>query len=109
VYPTLTSIDGVARDAAGEKDSFVVRTKDGGQHEGRRILFAIGVSDELLPIEGLKDRFGVNVSHCPYCHGYELDQGRIAVIASGPMSLHQAQLIPEWGEVTFFTNGIVAR
>jgi thioredoxin reductase len=107
VYPTLTWIDRLAQDTTGEKDSFVVRIEDGAQHEGRRILFAIGVSDELPSIEGLRERFGVSVFHCPYCHGYELDQGRIAVIASGPMSLHQAQLIPEWGAVTFFTNGIV--
>lgn len=104
-YPTLTWVDGVAEEATGEKDSFTVRTQDGTQRVGRRLLFAVGVSDELPPIEGLKERFGVSVFHCPYCHGYELDQGRIAVIASGPMSLHQAQLIPEWGDVTFFTNG----
>ena len=43
--------------------------------------------------------------HCPYCHGYELNLGRIGVIATGPMSVHQAQFLPEWGEVTFLTNG----
>ncbi|MDD7970256.1 NAD(P)/FAD-dependent oxidoreductase [Roseinatronobacter alkalisoli] len=42
--------------------------------------------------------------HCPYCHGYELEQGRIGVIATGPMSVHQAPLLPEWGAVTFLTN-----
>lgn len=105
VYPTLTWIDGLTEAASGEKDGFAIRTKDGVRYEGRRIVLAIGVSDELPAIEGLKERFGVSVFHCPYCHGYELNQGRIAVIATGPMSLHQAQLIPEWGDVTFFTNG----
>jgi thioredoxin reductase len=104
-YPTLTWVDGVAEEATGEKDSFTVRTQDGTQRVGRRLLFAVGVSDELPPIEGLKERFGVSVFYCPYCHGYELNQGHIAVIACGPMSLHQAQLIPEWGDVTFFPNG----
>jgi thioredoxin reductase len=105
VYPTLTWIDGLTEAASGEKDGFAIRTKHGVRYEGRRIVLAIGVSDELPAIEGLKERFGVSVFHCPYCHGYELNQGRIAVIATGPMSLHQAQLIPEWGDVTFFTNG----
>lgn len=104
-YPTLTWVDGVAEDVTGEKDSFTVHAKGGVQHVGRRLLFAIGVSDQLAPIEGLNERFGVSVFHCPYCHGYELDRGRIGVIASGPMSVHQAQLMPEWGEVTFFANG----
>jgi thioredoxin reductase len=48
------------------------------------------------------------VFHCPYCHGYELNRGRIGVIAVGPMSLHQALLLPEWGEVTLLTNGTFA-
>lgn len=43
--------------------------------------------------------------HCPYCHGYELKEGPIGVIATGPISLHQAQLLAEWGPVTFLLNG----
>lgn len=107
-YQTLTWIDGVADAASGQKDEFIVGLRDGAQHCGRRLLFATGVSDTLPAIEGLQQRWGVSVFLCPYCHGYELDRGRIAVIATGPMSLHQAQLLPEWGEVTLFTNVAVA-
>lgn len=108
VYPTLTWLDGTAETASGKKDAFVVTAADGGRHEGRRLLFAIGVSDALPAIDGLSERWGKSVFHCPYCHGYELNQSRIGVIATGPMSVHHAQLIPEWGEVTFLTNGAVA-
>ncbi|ENN84532.1 FAD-dependent pyridine nucleotide-disulfide oxidoreductase [Rhizobium freirei PRF 81] len=104
-YPTLTWVEGNAERAEGEKDAFVVTTADSARHHGRRLLFATGVSDTLPAIEGLGERWGRNVFHCPYCHGYELDQGRIGCIATGPMSLHQAQLLPEWGEVTLFLNG----
>ncbi|WP_027535430.1 NAD(P)/FAD-dependent oxidoreductase [Bradyrhizobium sp. WSM3983] len=107
-YPTLTWIEGTAETASGQKDRFVIATHDGARHAGRRVLFAAGVSDTLPAIDGLWERWGVSVFHCPYCHGYELDKGRIGVIAAGPMSLHQAQLIPEWGEVTFFSNSAVA-
>jgi thioredoxin reductase len=106
-YPTLAWIDGVAEAAAGAKDDFRVTLRDGTVHEGRRLLFATGVSDALPPVEGLAERWGRSVFHCPYCHGYELDQGRIGVIATGPMSLHQAQLIPEWGETVLFLNSAV--
>ncbi|THK36415.1 NAD(P)/FAD-dependent oxidoreductase [Ensifer sp. MPMI2T] len=104
-YPTLTWVDGRAEAAAGVKDAFSVTTADGARHEGRRLLFAVGVTDRLPEIEGMAERWGRSIFHCPYCHGYELERGRIGVIATGPMSVHQAQLIPEWGEVTFFTNG----
>ncbi len=106
-YPTLTWIEGTATAAAGAKDQFIVTTENGEQYNGRRLLFATGVSDTLPAIDGLAERWGVSVFHCPYCHGYELNQGAIGVIATGPMSVHQAQLIPEWGKVTFFTNEVV--
>lgn len=103
-YPTLSWLVGKVETASGEKERFAVVTENSEFHSGRRLLFATGVSDTLPKIEGLEERWGRSVFHCPYCHGYELNQGRIGVIATGPMSLHQAQLIPEWGEVTFFIN-----
>ena len=107
-YPTLTWIEGRAVTASGKQDAFVVNTADGASFEGRRLLFATGVKDGLPDIEGLAERWGRSAFHCPYCHGYELNEGEIAVIAASPMSIHQAQLIPEWGKVTFFTNGAIA-
>lgn len=104
-YPTLRWLDGLVTEASGDKDDFSVRTHGGAEHRARRVLLATGVSDELPPIEGLAERWGRSVFHCPYCHGYELDNGRIGVIATGPMSVHQAQLLPEWGEVSFLLNG----
>lgn len=106
-YPTLTWIEDTAEAVTGQKDAFAVMTAQGSRYEGRRVLFATGVSDALPRIEGLAERWGTSVFHCPYCHGYELNQGRIGVIATGPMSVHQAQLIPEWGAVTFLTNGVL--
>ena len=59
----------------------------------------------LLPeIEGLKERWGRHVFHCPYCHGYELNQGSIGVIAGSELSLHQALMLPDWGPTTLLLN-----
>jgi thioredoxin reductase len=106
-YPTLTWINGHAEKAQGTLDTFTVTNADGTSYEGRRLLFATGVSDALPEVEGIAERWGRSVFHCPYCHGYELNRGRIGVIATGPMSLHQALLLPEWGEVTLLTNGAI--
>ncbi|MCB1020471.1 MAG: NAD(P)/FAD-dependent oxidoreductase [Acidobacteria bacterium] len=107
-YPTLSWIEGRAVAVAGERDAFLVTTADGGAYDGKRLLFATGVMDQLPSIPGLAERWGTTVFHCPYCHGYELDRGRVGVIATGPMSLHQAEMLPEWGETTFLTNAAVA-
>jgi len=103
-YPTLTWAEGRAEGLSGTMDDFRVTMEGGEGFAGRRVLLATGLVDQLPDIPGLSERWGKVVFHCPYCHGYELDQGRIGVIASGPMSLHQAQLLPEWGEVTFLIN-----
>ena len=107
VYPTLSWVDGRAVTVSGKKDDFTVATADGQLHHGRRLLFATGLEDRLPPVEGLAERWGRAVFHCPYCHGYELDQGKIGVIATGPMSSHQAEIVSDWGPVTFLTNGAV--
>lgn len=106
-YPTLSWVDDLVVKASGSRDAFTVETSEGEAYGARRLLLATGVSDTLPDIKGLAERWGTSVFHCPYCHGYELDQGQIGVIAANPMSIHQAQLLPEWGSVTFLTNGVV--
>ena len=106
-YPTLTWKEGEVASAAGENDAFQVTLTTGERFETRRLLFATGVTDGLPSVPGLAERWGRSVFHCPYCHGYELDQGHIGVIATGPMSVHQAQLLTEWGKVTFLTLSLI--
>jgi thioredoxin reductase len=106
-YPTLSWVDDLVVKASGSRDAFTVETATGEVYGAHRLLLATGVSDTLPDVKGLAERWGTSVFHCPYCHGYELDQGRIGVIAANPMSIHQAQLLPEWGSVTFLTNGVV--
>ena len=58
----------------------------------RRLLVATGVRDELPPVPGLAERWGVDVLHCPYCHGWEVRGQRIGILATGPGAMHQALL-----------------
>jgi thioredoxin reductase len=104
-YPDVHWLDGTAVYATGSHDHFVLRTEAGAELRARRLVLATGVVDELPPIEGLRERWGRSVFHCPYCHGFELERGRIGVLASGEMALHQALMLPDWGSVTLFTNG----
>jgi thioredoxin reductase len=58
----------------------------------RRLLVATGLRDELPDVPGLAARWGVDVLHCPYCHGWEVRDKRIGVLATGPAAVHQALL-----------------
>jgi thioredoxin reductase len=106
-YPTLSWVDDLVVKSSGSRDAFIIEVMEGEVYGARRLLLATGVSDTLPDVEGLAERWGTSVFHCPYCHGYELDQGQIGVIAASPISIHQAQLLPEWGSVIFLTNGVL--
>jgi thioredoxin reductase len=58
----------------------------------RRLLMATGLRDELPEIPGLAARWGIDVLHCPYCHGWEVRDQRIGILATGPPAAHQALL-----------------
>ncbi|KZL24972.1 NAD(P)/FAD-dependent oxidoreductase [Pseudovibrio sp. WM33] len=105
-YPGLTWYTGTVQEISGEIGMFRVCTDMGADFTSHRVLFATGVRDELPDIPGLAERWGKSVLHCPYCDGNELNNGPIAVIAFNPVSLHQAEIMPEWGPTTFFTNGV---
>ncbi len=74
---------------------------DAGAVRTRRILLATGLVDELPEIAGLAERWGHDVIHCPYCHGWEVRDRAIGVAGS----VHQAQLFRELSDrVTLFTT-----
>lgn len=102
-YPNLTWLEGLADSAEKNGDLFTV-TSGNKSLTAKRLILATGVTDHLPAIPGLQDRWGKSVFHCPYCHGYELNQGPLGVLATSEASLHQALLIPDWGPTTLFTN-----
>ncbi|MBV7536133.1 NAD(P)/FAD-dependent oxidoreductase [Duganella sp. sic0402] len=104
-YPAVRWQEGAATQAAAQDGGFSITLADGSTHHAQRLVLATGMADELPPIPGLAERWGDSVFHCPYCHGYELDQGRIGVLATSPHSFHHAMMLPDWGTVTFFLNG----
>lgn len=83
------TVDHVRRDDDG---TFEVRCVSGVLLHARRLLVATGQRDTLPPVEHLAERFGRDVVHCPYCHGYEVRGRSIGVLATGPMAVHQALL-----------------
>ncbi|WP_308042292.1 FAD-dependent oxidoreductase [Streptomyces sp. 8L] len=90
---------------AAEADGFLVVREDGTETVARRLLVATGLVDELPGVPGLAERFGADVLHCPYCHGWEVRDTPIGVLATGPLAVHQALLWRQWSEdVTLFAH-----
>src|SRR5215212_3406876 len=57
---------------------------------GRRLLLATGLRDDLPDVPGLAARWGLDVLHCPFCHGWEVRDQRIGVLCTGVAAGHQA-------------------
>jgi thioredoxin reductase len=71
----------------------------------RRLLVTTGLTDELPEIPGLAERWGRDVLHCPYCHGWEVQDQALGILATSPMSVHSALLFRQWSDdVVFFTH-----
>jgi thioredoxin reductase len=105
LYPTVTFVEGKATHAQPCSEGFSITLASGEILTGDRIILATGLRDELPPIPGLEERWGKTVLHCPYCHGYEVADQKLGVIATSPMSIHQAILLPDWGPTIYFTQG----
>lgn len=104
-YPTAAFRRGEVVDARSGACGFEVDLADGSRVAGRRLLLAHGVQDVLPDLPGVQERWGRTVLHCPYCHGYEIGGGPIGVLGAGPMSVHQAIMVAEWGQVVLFLDG----
>lgn len=88
-----------------EDAGFRVVTEDGRSVEARRLLVTTGLVDELPPVPGLAERWGREVLHCPYCHGHEVADRPIGVLATGPLAVHQALMWRQWSDdVTLFLH-----
>jgi thioredoxin reductase len=104
-YPTAELIEGEASAARIIPDGFSVTLATGEEITARKLILAFGLRDTLPDIVGLPERWGATVLHCPYCHGIEFSDEPLGVLYRMPMSVHQANLIAEWGPTTFYLNG----
>jgi thioredoxin reductase len=86
-------------------DGFIVTLADGRVVGARRLLITTGLVDELPDVPGLRERWGRDILHCPYCHGREVRGQAIGVLASGPMAVQQALLFRQWSaDITLFLH-----
>jgi thioredoxin reductase len=84
---------------------FAVFLRDGAVLQARRLLIATGLVDELPDIPGVREQWGHTVLHCPYCHGWEVRDRRIGVLATEPMAVHKALLFRQWSpDVVLFAG-----
>ncbi|WP_254895743.1 NAD(P)/FAD-dependent oxidoreductase [Streptomyces sp. NA02536] len=86
---------------------FTVALDAGRTVRARRLVVATGLRDELPAVPGVAERFGRDVLHCPFCHGWEVRDQPFGVLASSAMSVHQALMVSQWSkDVTLFLHRV---
>jgi thioredoxin reductase len=85
---------------------FVVHLTDGRALTARRVLLTVGVTDDLPDIPGVRERWGRDLLHCPYCHGWEVRDQPLGVLGTHPTAVAHALLVRQWSDdVAYFSHG----
>ena len=107
-YPNVEVRDVRVESISGERGAFEITLSD-GRVEARRVLLCTGMIDTIPPLEGFRELWGHSIFQCPYCHGWEVQDGRWGYLALGAEAQHVAlfamQLRGWTRELVVFTNG----
>lgn len=85
-------VAGAVRAVRGQLGAFTLELEDQTTIRAGRVIVASGGWDELPEVVGLAERWGKDVLHCGFCHGFEVRDQHVGVLATGPMAIHQAMM-----------------
>jgi thioredoxin reductase len=84
---------------------FEVRLAEAPPLSARRLVVATGLRDELPDVPGVRERWGRDLLHCPYCHGYEVRDRPLGVLGGTPDAVDHALLVRQWSpDITLFPH-----
>jgi|JI10StandDraft_1071094.scaffolds.fasta_scaffold09197_12 thioredoxin reductase len=104
-YDTVQFVSDEAIEGKGVNENFEVITRSGQHFCAKKLLFATGLKDTHA-VKGFETCWGISVLHCPYCHGYEVRNQTLGVVANGDHAFHITKLVFNLSrKVTLYTNG----
>ncbi|MEJ2880529.1 NAD(P)/FAD-dependent oxidoreductase [Pedobacter sp. GR22-6] len=105
-YDTVKFVSDLALSGKKTDRGFEISTQSGKIFSAKKLVFATGLKDKMLKVQGFSECWGITVLHCPYCHGYEVRNQKTGIFANGYGAYHLARLISNWTkDLTIFTNG----
>lgn len=105
-YPSVRYREGKVVSGAPVDDRFVLELDDGEQVTARRVVLATGMQYCPPDLPGLDALWGTSVFQCPFCHGWEMRDKRLATLAAGEEAVHSALMLRGWSDdVVLLTDG----
>ncbi|TFV60535.1 NAD(P)/FAD-dependent oxidoreductase [Mycobacterium sp. PS03-16] len=103
-FPHVQVRSGAVVDAR-RGDLCTVGLADGSTEMTRLILLATGMDYRLPQVPGLAELWGSSVFHCPFCHGWEMRDAPLAVLA-GARAVHAGLMLRGWtDDIVVLTDG----
>ncbi|CAJ1510958.1 NAD(P)/FAD-dependent oxidoreductase [[Mycobacterium] burgundiense] len=105
-YPSVQYRPGEVLDGTRTVDGLGLRLDDGHRVAARRVLLATGMQYCPPDLPGLAELWGTTVFQCPFCHGWEMRDKRLAALANGEEAVHAALMLRGWSDdVVAVTDG----
>lgn len=100
-YADIEIREVAAQSIAGVEGDFAVALPGGTSASARSVILATGVADDLPPVDGLSELWGVKAFSCPFCDGHEHAGSPIAVLGGAARAEHLISLLGRFvGEIT---------
>jgi thioredoxin reductase len=95
-YPSVQFVDEAAVTITGVDGNFQITTAKGNTYRTKKLLFAVGMKDLPVDIDGLAEVYGKSAFVCPYCDGWELRDQSLVILTKGARALHMAKILAGW-------------
>lgn len=83
---------------------FSVETSGGQRFQGKTLLLATGVKDNIPDLPGIEPCLGLSVFVCPDCDGYEITDQKTIVMGAGDVGASMALTLNYWTKEILFLN-----
>lgn len=91
---------------SGQNLDFSLSLESGETLSAKKLVLALGVQDDTSILPGLEQLWGEYAYTCPYCHGWEVQDQPLAVIAHGELGYQYASFLLNWSaDLSLCTGG----
>ena len=105
-YPAVEMRSAEVVAGRAHDEGFTLELSSGARESAPRVLLATGMEYHFPGLEGISERWGGSVFHCPFCHGWEVRERPLGVLDRGATGVHRALLLRNWSDdVVLLTNG----
>jgi thioredoxin reductase len=105
-YPSVQLRNGEVVSSERRGSEIALELADGTRETARNVLLATGMDYRYPELDGVAERWGRSVFHCPFCHGWEHRDEPLGVLDRGASGAQRALLLHLWSDdVTLLTDG----